>query len=207
MTIRNIVFLAMVFLGVVIAMVPENTTKPYKLTAEQMLVEVQGAAEMVSTDDVAHWLISKDPSLQLIDVRNPDEFQKYHLEGAINVPLSAILQDEYRDIVDQGVKMNVLYSNGTLNSHQAWMILRQLGFHNNYVLQGGLNYWFETIMNPEKPAVTSPNEEFAKYDFRKAASGVLGGGAAVEITAPTTTSADKPPIVRTQKKKAPAGGC
>lgn len=199
--------MGMLLLGVVIAMVPENTTKPYKLTAEEMLVEVQGAAEMVTADEVAHWLISKDPSLQLIDVRTPDEYQKYHLEGAVNIPLSAILDDEYRDYVDQGVKMNVLYSNGTLGSHQAWMIMRQLGFANNYVMQGGLNYWFDTIMNPEKPATTSPDEEFAKYDFRKAASGVFGGGGAPTLTTPAKTKADKPKITRKKKKKAPEGGC
>jgi rhodanese-related sulfurtransferase len=207
MTVKNIVFIGMLFLGVVIAMVPENTTKPYKLTAEAMLVEVQGAAEMVSADDVAHWVISKDPSLQLIDVRTPDEFDKYHLEGAINIPLSVILRDEYRDYLDQGVKMNVLYSNGTLISHQAWMILRQLGFKNNYVLQGGLNYWFDTIMNPQEPSTLAANEEFAKYDFRKAASSALGGGGAVALTAPTQTQAEKPKVVRTKKKKAPQGGC
>lgn len=207
MTIRNVIFLGMVFLGVVIAMVPENTTKPYKLTAEQMLGAVQGSAEMVSADEVAQWIISKDPSLQLIDVRTPDEYQKYHLEGAINIPLAVILNDEYRDILDQGVKMNVLYSNGTLNAQQAWMIMRQLGFQNNYVLEGGLNYWFDTIMNPQAPSVYSPDEEFAKYDFRKAASGALGGGGAVVLTAPVENKPEKPKIVRKKRKKAPAGGC
>ncbi len=207
MSTRNIIFSGMFLLGMVIAMVPENTTKPYKLTAEDMLVEVQGAAEMVSADDVAHWIISQDPSLQLIDVRSPDEFQTYHLANAINIPLSVILKDEYQDLLDQGVKMNVLYSNGTLNSHQAWMILRQLGFENNYVMQGGLNYWFDTIMNPQAPSVYSPDEEFAKYDFRKAASGALGGGGAVALTAPAKTKSDKPKVIRKKKKKAPAGGC
>jgi len=207
MTIRNVVFLAIFFLGVVIAMVPENTTKPYKLTAEAMLIEVQGAAEMVSADDVAHWIISKDPSLQLIDVRSPDEFAKYHLDGAINIPLSVILSDEYRDYLDQGVKMNVLYSNGTLSSHQGWMILRQLGFKNNYVLQGGMNYWFDTIMNPQAPSMLAADEEFAKYDFRKAASGALGGGSTGALTAPVKEKADKPKVIRKKQKKAPAGGC
>jgi rhodanese-related sulfurtransferase len=207
MTVKNVIFIGLLLLGAVIAMVPENTTKPYKLTATQMLVEVQGAAEMVTADEVAHWLISKDPSLQLIDVRTPDEFQKYHLEGAINIPISVILKDEYRDYVDQGIKMNVLYSNGTLASHQAWMILRQLGFVNNYVMQGGLNYWFDTIMNPQEPSSTSPNEEFAKYDFRKAASGVFGGGGNATLTAPAQTPAEKPKVMRREKKKAPAGGC
>jgi len=207
MNLRNVIFIGLFLLGVVIAMVPENTTKPYKLTAEEMLVEVQGAAEMVGADDVAHWLVLKDPSLQLIDVRTPDEYQKYHLEGSVNIPLSTILNDENRDYVDQGIKMNVLYSNGTLISHQAWMILRQLGFENNYVLQGGLNYWFDTIMNPQKPNVFSSDEEFARYDFRKAASSALGGSGAAALTVAPKTKADKPKIVRKKKKKAPAGGC
>lgn len=207
MSIKNFVLGCMLLLGVVIAMVPEDTTKPYKLTAEQMLQEIQGATEMVSADEVAHWLISQDPSVQLIDVRSPNEFQTYHLDGAINVPISAILKDEYRDYLDQGVKMNVLYSNGTTGSHQAWMILRQLGFENNYVMQGGLNYWFDTIMNPSRPGSTSADEEFAKYDFRKAASGVFGGGGGLTLTAPTQTKAEKPQIKRRKKKKAPAGGC
>jgi len=207
MSIRNLIFIGLFLLGMVIAMVPENTTKPYKLTAEDMLIEVQGAAEMVDADEVAHWIISKDPSLQLIDVRSPDEYQTYHLDGAINIPLSVILKDEYLDYLDQGIKMNVLYSNGTMNSHQSWMILRQLGFENNYVLQGGLNYWFDTIMNPQAPSVYSPNEEFAKYDFRKAASGALGGGGVVAMSAPAKTKADKPKVIRKKKKKAPAGGC
>lgn len=207
MTIKNVVMMGFFIFGLVIAMVPENTTKPYRLTAEDMLIEVQGAAEMVSADDVAHWIISKDPSLQLIDVRTPDEFQKYHLSESINIPLSTMLADDNGDILDQGTKMNVLYSNGTLHSHQAWMILRQLGYENNYVLEGGLNYWFETIMNPQKPAEHSANEEFARYDFRKAASGALGGGGAVNLSATPKAKADKPRIIRKKKKKAPAGGC
>jgi rhodanese-related sulfurtransferase len=207
MTTKNIILLGMFLLGVVIAMVPENTTKQYKLTADDMLLEVQGAAEMVSADDVAHWIVSNDPSLQLIDVRSPDEFQIYHLENAMNIPLAVILKEDYLDMLDQGVKMNVLYSNGTLHSHQAWMILRQLGFENNYVLEGGLNYWFDTIMNPQAPSVYAPDEEFAKYDFRKAASGALGGGGAVALSAPAKTKADKPRIIRKKKKKAPSGGC
>lgn len=50
------------------------------------------------------------------------------------------------------------------------MITRQLGHENNYVLQGGLNYWAETIINPHAPRSTSSDDEFAKYDFRKGAS-------------------------------------
>jgi 3-mercaptopyruvate sulfurtransferase SseA len=88
------------------------------------------------------------------------------------------------------------------------MITRQLGYSNIYVLEGGLNYWFEAILNPKQPASTSPDEEFARYDFRKSASQALGGsGAAVQSTDAGTTPAAKPAIKAIPKKKKAAGGC
>ena len=200
--------LAAIFLplGLIIAAVPENTTKVYKLTAQELLVEAQEGAQFMSTDEIADAVIQKDPSFQLIDVRAQDEFEKFHLPNAINIPLTDILSDEWADFLDQDVKMNVFYSNGNLKSNEAWMITRQLGFENNYVMQGGLNYWAETIMDPKAPASTSPDDEIAKYDFRKGASMALGGGA-VSTTKSDKKSSAKPVIKRKKKKKRAAGGC
>ena len=200
--------LAMVLipLGLIIAAVPENTTKPYKLTPGQMLEEIKEGTQFFSPDQVADMIIQKDPSLQLIDVRSKDNYEKYHLPGSINIPLADILSPDNEDILNQDVKMNILYSNGSTKSNEAWMLLRQLGYENNYVLQGGLNYWAETIMNPQKPASTSPDDEIAKYDFRKGASAALGGGA-LQTTSSTKSSAPKPPIKKRKKKKRVAGGC
>jgi hypothetical protein len=102
--------------------------------------------------------------------------------------------------------MNVFYSNGTLKANEAWMITRQLGYSNNYVMQGGLNYWAEVIMNPIPPSQTSPDEEIAKYNFRKGASQALGGGAAEENTSEAALPA-KPVIQKKPDKKRVAGGC
>jgi hypothetical protein len=70
-----------------------------------------------------------------------------------------------------------------------------------------LNYWFATILNPQKPAATSPDEEFAKYDFRKSAGLALGGGSAVQATQDTGTPSAKPEIKPAGKKKKASGGC
>jgi 3-mercaptopyruvate sulfurtransferase SseA len=104
--------------------------------------------------------------------------------------------------------MNILYSNSTVVANEAWMITRQLGYMNNYVLEGGLNYWFDAIMNPQQPASTSSDEEFAKFEFRKAASAALGGAnpEAQPATENTPAVASKP-VIKTPKKKKAAGGC
>lgn len=197
---------ALIPLGIIIAAVPENTTKPFRLTANQLLDEVKEGAQFVSTDQVAKMIIEKDPSLRLIDIRTKDEYDKYHLPGALHIPISEILTSDYDYIINQGEYMNVFYSNGVTKANEAWMITRQLGYVNNYVMMGGLNYWAETILSPKKPASTSPDDEFAKYDFRKAASGALGGGA-LEVKTGDAPAAPVPVVQPRKKKKRVAGGC
>jgi len=206
MNIRLILASIFIPLGIIIAAVPENTTKQYKLTAAELLDEVKDGTQFVSTDEIADMLVHGDPSLQLIDVRSQAEFEKYNLPGSVNIPLTDILSDDYEEYLDQGVKMNVFYSNGNLKANEAWMITRQLGFENNFVLQGGLNYWAETILNPQTPKSVMADDEIAKYDFRKGASAALGGGNEV-VSSSNTAKKPKPTIKKRKKKKRVAGGC
>lgn len=208
---RVILSIAIVGLGLIIAAVPQNTTRPYKVTAEQLLVEIKNGQQFISPEEVADMLVQGDPSIQLIDVRNSDEFNKFSLPGAINIPLESILLKEFEEILNQDIKTNVFYSNGSLQANDAWLITRQLGYKNNYVLMGGLNYWVESIANPQKPSSTSANEELARYNFRLAAGKALGTGSTDVIATDATTekSALTPalPKIEKKKKKPVAGGC
>lgn len=204
---RTLLALFIIPMGLIIAAVPPNKTKPYKLTAEELLNEVNTRTQFISPDDVADMILKKDPSLRLIDVRSQDDFEKFSLPGAINIPVADLLSEKFSDILNQDVKMNVFYSNGTLTANEAWMVTRQLGYNNNYVLEGGLNYWFDAILNPQKPASTSSDEEFAKYDFRRSAGMALGGGGTVQSTQTQSTSSAIPAVKSTPKKKKAAGGC
>ena len=202
---REILTIATIGLGLIVAAIPQNTTHPYKLSAEELLAETYSRYQYYSTDEIADMIIQKDPSFLLIDVRDPEEYEKFSLPGAVNIPLPSLLSDEWQDYIDQDVRMNIFYSNGSLKANEAWMLTRQLGYENNYVMEGGLNYWAETILNPEEPSSTSPNEEFAKYDFRKGASAALGGGTLASTS--TSNSGAKPVIKARPKKKRAAGGC
>jgi rhodanese-related sulfurtransferase len=204
---RVLLALFIIPLGLIIAAIPQNKTKPYKLTADELLNEVNTRTQYLTPDAVADMIVNKDPSFQLVDVRSQEEFEKFSLPGAINIPLADLLSDKYADILNQDIKMNIFYSNGTLNANEAWMVTRQLGYTNNYVLEGGLNYWFDTILNPQKPLSTSSDEEFAKYDFRKSAGMALGGGAVVQTDQNQGGSSPKPVVKAAPKKKKASGGC
>jgi len=203
---RIILAVFVIPLGLIIAAVPTYKTLSSNVTPKEILSEVRSGAQIITTDEVAEMIIAKDPSLLLIDIRSPEEFEKFNLPGALNIPIDNILSDEWIDIFDQNIKMNVLYGNGTTKSNEAWMILRQLGFENNYVLQGGLNYWAETIMNPKPPSNINPDDEIAKYDFRKGAGQALGG-ASISVNQGNESTTKKAVVKRKKKKKRVAGGC
>lgn len=208
---RILIAAVLIPLGLIIAAVPPNTTKPYKLTAHQLLEEVVTKSQFITPDVIADMLVQKDPALQLIDVRSPDEFEKFSLPNSINIPLPDLLSTQHEEVLNQDLKTNVFYSNGNVEANQAWMITRHLGYKNNFVLQGGLNYWGEVILNPAAPSELNPDDEIARYDFRKAAGTALGG------TLPSVNSDSakvpkpfpiKPPgIQKIPKKKKVQGGC
>lgn len=194
-------------LGIILAAVPADRVSQTRLTPEELLQEAGAGVQFITPDAIADMLVQKDPSLRLIDVRTPEEFDAYSMPGAVNVPLSNLLADEYKDILNQDAYVNVFYSNGSVYANQAWMITRQLGYENNFVLEGGLNYWFGNILSPQEPTQTSPDEEFARYDFRKSAAAALGGGGVVSTDAGSPAVKAAKPAVTAKAKKKPSGGC
>ncbi len=206
---RMVITAVLLSLGLIIAAVPKNTTKPYKLTAAQILDEIKSGTQYLEPEQVAQMLVEKDPYLQLIDIRPQNEFEKFSLPGAISIPVDNLLSPDQAEVFDQDVRLNVFYGNGTTQANEAWMLLRQLGYKNIYVLRGGLNYWAEAILNPTAPPSTSPNDDLARYDFRMGASQALGGGAlsSSETQTKTQAPAKVPGPKPTGKKKKVAGGC
>ncbi|MDX5583549.1 MAG: rhodanese-like domain-containing protein [Aureibaculum sp.] len=163
----------------------------------------------ISTDLLAEKLVNEDPSVLLIDTRSEDEFKNFALPNAINIPLKNLLDEDFNGYIDQNVYDVILYSNDNFYADQAWMISNRLGYTNLYVLKGGLNEWFNTIINPKLPDETMPQEAFELYSFRKAAGMFFGVGltkseAKKEIK---NVTVKKVITVKKKKKKAPEGGC
>ncbi len=203
---RILLAVILIPMGLIIAMVPEDATSNRKVSAEEILQEIASGSQFVSPDEVAGMLVENNPVLQLIDVRSSNEYENFSLPGAVNIPLTDILSPEWRDILDQDVKINIFYSNGSVHANEAWLLTRQQGYINNYVLQGGLNYWMEAIVNPEPPSDLSPNEEFARYDFRRAVNSALGGET-VERTAEAPPPPAMPAIRPRERTPVVQGGC
>lgn len=189
----------------------KNPVRPVAL-----LNDIHSANRYINTDQLAKRMIDEDPIVFLVDVRPASAFEVYTLPGAINIPLNDLLNEDWRGYLDQDVYDIIFFSNDDVLAEQAWVLCKQLGYKNLYVLQGGLNYWFETIMQPVKPETTDPTEAFDLFDFRTAASIYFGAGTivipAVEAEKPKVKTASAPaakkaiPIKKKVKVEA-EGGC
>jgi sulfur-carrier protein adenylyltransferase/sulfurtransferase len=204
---KKYVFLAglLILLGIGLAVLPSRQ-HPKETDPMQLINEIMDHTRFLSTDEIARKIIEKDPSYIYVDVREASEFNSFSLPGAVNVPLSQVLDSSNMVLLNQKAKSIVFFSNGDINSEKAWLLCRRMGFNHLYVLRGGLNYWTETIMNPPVPPSTAPSQDFDTYEIRKGACAYFRGG-------PVTTSVEsKSPqqkvVVKQKKNSAPAaGGC
>jgi rhodanese-related sulfurtransferase len=180
-----------------------ETSRPKETEAEQLLWDIIGSNQYVTTDQVAKMIIRNDPSLEIVDVRNKDEYNHFSLPGAINIPLGSILNKD--NLLYFGVPgMNVIFiANDDIASDQAWVLTKRLGFNGTYVMKGGLNRWMETIINPKEPSEEKPATAFATYEFRRGAMIYFTGAKAGNIE----TSKVTVPVKRRKKTNVVAGGC
>jgi rhodanese-related sulfurtransferase len=200
--ILGIIFLALGGLG---AMLPQKTNRSVDKNAKELLRDVLVQAYVLDTDELADRLIKGDPSLQLIDVRSAEEYKAYSLPGAINIPLDSLLNASWGGYLDQDVKQNVFYSNGSTLAVQAWMLVHQRGYPNNFYLKGGLNEWFATIIQPPRPAESAPEEAFRQYRTRLAANQFFTGKSGIPAPDAAAPKILKPKVRK--KKTRVQGGC
>jgi rhodanese-related sulfurtransferase len=198
---REYLSIFILMMGLMAAILPQKSNDSIQLTEKQLLQEMLLETNYFSVDELAHLLISGDPSIQLIDVRPFSEFKK-PLPFAINVPLDSIFSDDYAYLFDQSLKKNVIYGMNNQRATQIWMITKQLGYANNYLLKGGLHAWNTTILNPQYPKQTASQDDFDLYEKRMASRMFFTGAKAL----PKANFKRMMPV-KGKKKKRVEGGC
>ena len=208
---RSYQFLALILLVLaggllVIPKVQKHEGISPKLLAKNML----STERYISTDLLADRMINEDPVLLLVDTRNTEEFEKFSLPGAINIPLNQVFDEELNPYLDQDVYDVILFSNDHFTADEVWLLGNRMGYQRLYVLQGGLNAWFKTIIEPAYPKETMSREAYDLYSFRKAAGkyfGVANDTIEIETKVKKVQAPKKVVTKPKKKKKMPEGGC
>ena len=134
-------------LGLILALLPLSGNRSFIVKPQKLLSEVLNADTYLTVDQVAKFVVSEDSSVQIIDLRSPEEFKTVNIPGAINIPYSKLLDSDPAGILNNGKSRNIFYSNGDFESNYTLAIARGLNINNTFVMKGGLNEWFNTVMN------------------------------------------------------------
>ena len=134
-------------LGLILALLPLSGSRSFIVTPQKLLSEVLDGNTYFTVDQVARFVVSEDSSVQIIDLRKPEEYRVMNIPGSINVPYAKFLDNDPGTFLNGGKSRNILYSNGDFDANYALAIAKGLNFKNIYVMKGGLNEWFSTVMN------------------------------------------------------------
>ncbi len=193
-------FSLLFILGFILAFAPVDKMAVQQINSEQLLEELQHRNFYITPDDLAHMLIDKEPGFVVVDIRSSEDFEKYHIPGSIHVPVDKLLENEELKTLAADNTI-ILASNGNTLASQAWLLLRENGFNDVLILQGGLNYWVEAFNNPQKPTGFYTDDELFRYEFRKAAGPVVMGNKFANNEPEKKETKISKPVIRTKKKK------
>jgi hypothetical protein len=108
---------------------------------------VSQAPRFVSVLSLAEQIKSREP-LVLVDLREPDLYDEFHLPTAVSMSLNEIQEKG----LPEG-KTYVFYSGDDLLTRHLWISLPQEAKRRSSVLYGGVHDWYNHLLYPTLPLV------------------------------------------------------
>jgi len=153
-------------LGLITAFIPYKHNKQNQLKPSELLEKSMDEQFLISVDKVARFVVDEDSTVQIIDLRSPEEYRNFNIPGSINIPFKDLLNKDFEGYLDSKKTKNIFYSNGDILSAQAWALCTSMGYQNNYMMQGGLNEWYKTVMNSSFDGERITARENALFETR-----------------------------------------
>jgi rhodanese-related sulfurtransferase len=120
-----------------------------KQTADNYLRTLPDSRYRLNTE---HFLADQVNGKQffILDVREPDEYEGGHIDGALNIPLRQLTQN--LDKLPDGKSHPILvYCHTQKRATHALVVLRELGYTNVFNLKGGIEAYQEWTANNPRP--------------------------------------------------------
>ena len=172
----------------------------YAISTKTTLENLTSKTYLISTDEISY------TGMVLIDMRSPYEYDKGHLENAINMPSAEILSDENQSKFQEYMNSNltvVLYGNSPEEANIPFAILEQLGFDNVKVLAANIGY-FQNKLITTKSEIEKPVADIKGFLEESAKNSNSSVKEQDEVQEPTVK---KVIPVQKKKKKPVEGGC
>ena len=193
-SIVSILFILAVLIGLFTYQRPKNT---YAFTTKNSLEKLSNYNYFTTLSEI------NTQNYVLIDIRNAYEFEKGHLDNAINIHTPELLNDENLNILKESKnehKTVVLYGNNPQEVNLPFLMLYQLGYDNIKLLPIEIAYHQNKLITKNYDVETSKNNvtDFINQSIKNADSTAI---------IPKINPIKKTIVVRQKKKKTAEGGC
>jgi rhodanese-related sulfurtransferase len=203
LTIATILVAIILVIGLVTIRKPEIS---FTRSIDETVRLVNESGDIILPEEISNIMNAGSGSFLLVDTRNPVTYQKSHIDLAINIPAQDILKADNLKAFSKLSKKKgtiIIYGKDRLEANGVWMILKQLGFDNIRVLEGGYDGFTGSQSKVYgEISVTANKSETPLYNYNEILNSF---GAAV--TSPDASKQEPVRVVKKEKKSAAEGGC
>ncbi|MFZ2429660.1 MAG: rhodanese-like domain-containing protein [Lutibacter sp.] len=188
-------FILAVIIGLLTYKRPKNI---YAINTKDTLEKITSENYYITLEEL------KNPDYVLIDIRNQYDFEKGHLENAINIYVAEILSDENIKVFDElkeSKKTAVLYGNNPQKVNAPFLILYQLGY-NNLKLLAIENSYLQNKLVSKNVVIEKSEADVAAFINESIKNANTAESVKVVVAPPK-----KIITVEKKKKAAAEGGC
>lgn len=142
----------------------EPIVNTYTYSADQML---EKRLVQVSPAELFKSVYNQKINLIMLDVRSESDYNLFHIDGAIHVPLNQ-LESIIPDLLSEPPANSVFVaiSNDETAATEAWKQLSAASVPNVYILEGGVNHWISVFGADEGfEAASSAGDDMLGYIF------------------------------------------
>ena len=204
---KYIVLAAILFIFAFGLVILPGKSDQKEITPEVLLASIAEKSRYLSVDQITHRIIEKDPALLLIDLRPGSQFKTFTLPGAINVSPDSLLTSTSLELLRQPGKDKVLFSNSDRISEIAWVVCSRLSMNRIYIMKGGMNEWFNTIIRGTSPNSTPSSSDLDLISFRNAARQIFAGTGVIDNRQISPVAKEKISVIKRDTKVNSGGGC
>ena len=182
---------------ILITMITPTRAELMNTRIDAKIASGECAPQLIENDKLAYELMHSYYQYNVIDVRSAEEFKKFHIPTAINIPLEELHESGNINLVVQNIKTNVFYGATFEQSQRACLVAKYHGKADNYALDSTAEQFNKDFFQVSD---IEPKNKFESdvLAFRK--------NAAIKLTeiAEAVANLDKPVV---KKAKRVQGGC
>jgi hypothetical protein len=120
----------------------------------------------VSADQLAFEIANHHYQINVIDVRPAEEYNKYHIPMAINIPFEDLNKREWKGIFNQKLKTNYFYADTDTLAKKSCLWAKYIGKSDNFILKESSKEFEQLFSDQLKEPQNPTKAEMNVYHYR-----------------------------------------